>query len=89
MDLRLRVKAVQSIQSFDPSIPDEVMIHGEVLGVPVVINSVNAELLLKLDELLYDLNQKAVQEQEQAPPEEGYSDYQPAAEYTLGGIVDD
>ncbi|MEC8306250.1 MAG: hypothetical protein VXZ72_00110 [Chlamydiota bacterium] len=89
MDLRLRIKAVQSIQSFSPDIPDEVAIHGEVLGVPVVINSVDAELLLKIDELLYDLNQKAAQEGQSEPTESEYVDYQEAAEYTLGGLVDD
>ena len=91
MDLRLTIKAVQSLQSFTPELGDEVTIFGEILGVPVTLNSPSPELLTKLDELIYGLSQQAPAESPspQSDNPDEYVDYQVGADYTLGGLVDD
>lgn len=91
MDLRLTIKAVQSLQSFTPELGDEVTIFGEVLGLPVTLNSPSAELLAKLDELIYGLNRQTPDESAspQSASSDEYVDYQAGADYTLGGLVDD
>lgn len=91
MDLRLTIKAVQSLQSFTPDLADEVTIFGEVLGVPVTLSSPSPELLAKLDEILYGLNQQpdAPEPQRNTQDMGEYVDYQAGADYTLGGLGDD
>ena len=85
MDLRLKIKAIQSLQSFSPELRDEINIFGEILGVPVTINSPSPELLQKLDELIFGLSQRPDENNAEDEPIE----YQIAPDYALGGLVDD
>lgn len=87
MDLRLTIKAVQSLQSFTPDVSDEVTIYGEILGIPVTVIDPSGDLLVKLDELLFALSQR--KESNTSQSEQEYVDYHMAADYTLGGLVDD
>ena len=85
MDLRFTIKAVQSLQSFSPEIKDELSILGEILGVPVTINSPSPDLLQKIDELIFSFHENHdVQDNDDVEIE-----YQAAPDYTLGGLVDD
>ena len=82
MDLRLSLKAVQSLQSFSAEFEDEVLLFGEVLGVPVTIASPSPLLLQKIDELLVGVSRR-----EHVPMEN--VDYQMGAEYNVGELGDD
>lgn len=95
MDLRLSLKAVQSLQSFSDEFEDEVVLFGEVLGVPVSITSPSPILLQKLDELLAGVAahnqtqaQTYTQTQTQTRPYDNV-DYQMGAEYNVGELGDD
>ena len=83
MDLRLSLKAVQSLQSFSEEFDDEVVLFGEVLGVPVRIASPSPVLLQKLDELLAGVATHA-----QTSPVDNV-DYHMGAEYNVGELGDD
>jgi hypothetical protein len=89
MDLRLTIKAVQSLQSFTPDVSDEVTIYGEILGIPVTVHDPSGDLLTKLDELLFALNQQKDADTSHPEQNKEYVDYHMAADYTLGGLVDD
>lgn len=52
MHLRFTLKAVQSVQSFSPDMSDEVVLLGELLGIPIAIPAPDDEILRKLDNLL-------------------------------------
>lgn len=81
MHLRFTLKAVQSLQSFSPDIQDDVVIFGEILGVPVTLSTPSAELLAKLDEVLSGLEPQESRNAE-------YVHYQEAADYQLGDVDD-
>jgi hypothetical protein len=92
MNLSFTLKAVQSLQSFSRDIDDNVTLYGEILGVPVTISSPSAELLAKIDELLYGA---AVPEETQthhaSEPHQNssYADYTMSADYHVGDLDDD
>lgn len=79
MDLRFTLKAVQSLQSFSADIEDDVVLFGEMLGVPVEIRSPNPALLHKLDELLTGIQESSNED----------DSYTPSADYSVGGLGDE
>ena len=89
MDLRLTIKAVQSLQSFTSDVSDEVTIYGEILGIPVTVHDPSGNLLTKIDELLFALSQQEEVDTPQSEQNKEYVDYHMAADYTLGGLDDD
>jgi hypothetical protein len=53
MELVLKVKAIQSLQSFSPDVQDDVIIFGTILGVDVQLGSPSTELLARIEDALY------------------------------------
>jgi hypothetical protein len=52
MKLLFNIHAVSTLQSFVENVPDSYELIGEILGVPVRLDSVPPELLQRIDEAL-------------------------------------